>query len=400
MVFAISVPAMANSPKTVCTAPSISQKLKAIAIPVFQKVKFPAMPTPQKVKFPAMAVLQKVKGYTEASNTYGAVAAAKITKLNGSQNGLTITVKVNGKVAAEKYFIISNNSSGEFAVGDYKVYVGTSNTKINYCFITYAPKPAPAAYTVTFYSLDGKKAVHSQSVPAGGYIDGSNHGLYNSWSSAEAIVLNYKLKANQTVIPEMLREIGTDNIFNWKYTPITKNINVTLAVDEFEEYKTTVVDPTCTEEGYIEVVYIPTGEVAEYEILPALGHLYDEDEMTDEGAGFLFVCGRCGVSEYARFDDGEIISSDNGDELVKRITDAKIIAEAETNEGMYGAILVTFYITEYCVNGTTDNILYVISVAKDSAGSVDVGRYILEYETFGGELVKLEIGEIVYYSHG
>jgi len=86
---------------------------------------------------------QQKNGYTEAANTYGAVAQAKVTKLSGNQNGLTITVSVNGVVAAEKYQLINNNSSGEFTVGDYKVYVSTSgNDKIDACFITYAPPPA------------------------------------------------------------------------------------------------------------------------------------------------------------------------------------------------------------------------------------------------------------------
>ena len=93
---------------------------------------------------PAMAFEQK-NGYTEADNTYGAVAGAVVEKLNGSQNGLTITVNVDGEIVAEEYFLIANNSAGEFNVGDYKVYVSTSgNTKIDSCFITSVPQqPIP-----------------------------------------------------------------------------------------------------------------------------------------------------------------------------------------------------------------------------------------------------------------
>ena len=93
---------------------------------------------------PASAAPQKTNGYAAASATYGAVAAAKVDKLNGNQNGLAITVKAEGKIVAETYVMIKNNSAGEFNVGGYKVYVSTyGNDKIDYCFITYAPAPAP-----------------------------------------------------------------------------------------------------------------------------------------------------------------------------------------------------------------------------------------------------------------
>ena len=89
------------------------------------------------------AAPQQKNGYVEAANTYGAVASAKVTGLSGNQNGLTITVTVDGTVVAETYQTIPNNSSGEFTVGDYKVYVSTSgNTKVDSCFITYAKAPS------------------------------------------------------------------------------------------------------------------------------------------------------------------------------------------------------------------------------------------------------------------
>ena len=92
----------------------------------------------------ALAVLaitapQKTNGYTEATDTYGAVASAKVDNLNGNQNGLTITVTVDDVIAAQAYYLIKNNSAGEYAVGNYKVYVSTyGNDKVDYCFITYA----------------------------------------------------------------------------------------------------------------------------------------------------------------------------------------------------------------------------------------------------------------------
>jgi adenosylhomocysteine nucleosidase len=88
---------------------------------------------------------QKANGYIEAVDTYGAIARAVVDKLNGNRNGLTIIVEADGNIVAEDYFLIANNSSGEFEIGEYKVYVSTSgNTKIDYCFITYAPEPTLA----------------------------------------------------------------------------------------------------------------------------------------------------------------------------------------------------------------------------------------------------------------
>ncbi|MCL2122103.1 MAG: hypothetical protein FWH28_07630, partial [Clostridiales bacterium] len=46
--------------------------------------------------------------------------------------------------------------------------------------------PAFAAvnsYQVTFYALDGTTIVHQQYVLHGGFIDGGNWELYNSWSN-------------------------------------------------------------------------------------------------------------------------------------------------------------------------------------------------------------------------
>ncbi len=104
---------------------------------------------------PALAAPNKTNGYEEAEETYGAVATAKVTKLKGNQNGLTITVTVNGHVVAETYELIKNNSAGEFAVGDYRVYVSThGNDKIDQCFITYAPPPAVQLNEINGFSLE------------------------------------------------------------------------------------------------------------------------------------------------------------------------------------------------------------------------------------------------------
>ncbi|MCL2816495.1 MAG: glycoside hydrolase family 5 protein, partial [Oscillospiraceae bacterium] len=102
---------------------------------------------------PVAAAPQKANGYIEAADTYGAVAKAVVTKLNGNQNGLTITVSVDGVVVAYRYVLINNNSAGEFVVGDYKVYVSTyGNDKIDYCFITYAPEPPCGHDWVTVFT--------------------------------------------------------------------------------------------------------------------------------------------------------------------------------------------------------------------------------------------------------
>jgi poly(3-hydroxybutyrate) depolymerase len=85
----------------------------------------------------ATAAPQKTNEYIEAGYTYGAFADATVEKINGNQNGLTITVTMDDAIVAEDYFLIANNSAGEFQVGDYKVYVSTyGNNTIDQCFIT------------------------------------------------------------------------------------------------------------------------------------------------------------------------------------------------------------------------------------------------------------------------
>jgi len=94
------------------------------------------------LSIPSASAPQKNNGYTEAEDTYGAVANAVVDKIGGNKNGLAITVSIDGDIAAETYVLINNNSAGEFEVGDYRVYVSTyGNTKIDFCFITYAPEP-------------------------------------------------------------------------------------------------------------------------------------------------------------------------------------------------------------------------------------------------------------------
>ena len=103
---------------------------------------------------PAMAAPQKTNGYIEADETYGAFAAAEITKLSGSQNELTITIAIEGNIIAEGFFHIPNNSAGEFEVGEYKVYVSSyGNDKIDCCFITFAPEPKDPYPQVWLHTL-------------------------------------------------------------------------------------------------------------------------------------------------------------------------------------------------------------------------------------------------------
>jgi len=126
----------------------------------------------------ALAVLaitapQKTNGYVEADETYGAVASAKVDKLNGNQNGLTITVKVDNEIVAEAYYLIKNNSAGEFAVGDYKVYVSTyGNDKIDFCFITYAPPPAEESIEPITVTPDATVGGDELVITVTGLIDG------------------------------------------------------------------------------------------------------------------------------------------------------------------------------------------------------------------------------------
>ncbi|MCL2741486.1 MAG: hypothetical protein FWE70_05165, partial [Oscillospiraceae bacterium] len=65
---------------------------------------------------------------------------AFVTKLNGNQNDLTVTVTEvysNGmKFVTAKTIKINNNAAGTYEVGDYKVYVDTKgNDQIRACHI-------------------------------------------------------------------------------------------------------------------------------------------------------------------------------------------------------------------------------------------------------------------------
>jgi hypothetical protein len=71
-------------------------------------------------------------------NFAGAVPSAVVTKLSGNKNELTITVTETlydgSKKVISKTFLIDNNSSGTFSVGDYKVYVETKgNVQVPKC---------------------------------------------------------------------------------------------------------------------------------------------------------------------------------------------------------------------------------------------------------------------------
>jgi len=74
--------------------------------------------------------------------------------------------------------------------------------------------------------------------------------------------------------------------------------------------------------------------------------------------------------------------------------------EAVLAEGQLGGILVKFMITEYCVNGDVDEIQYTITMVDNSSTSENLGRYVVYCEISKGELIRLEIEKILYYSHG
>jgi hypothetical protein len=66
--------------------------------------------------------------------------SAYVTKINGNQNELTITVTELYYDASTKpitkTFTINNNAAGTYAVGPYQVYVDTKgNTQIRECYI-------------------------------------------------------------------------------------------------------------------------------------------------------------------------------------------------------------------------------------------------------------------------
>ena len=80
-------------------------------------------------------------GFFDPSSVFvGADVEAFVTKLNGNQNDLTITVTEKFLDGSENRIVvtlkINNNAAGTYAVGDYKVYVDTKgNTQIRDCRI-------------------------------------------------------------------------------------------------------------------------------------------------------------------------------------------------------------------------------------------------------------------------
>ncbi|UVI33333.1 glycoside hydrolase family 76 protein [Paenibacillus spongiae] len=90
---------------------------------------------------PAAANPDKNNGNVPASETYGAVAEAKILKQTGNTNLISITVKVTDNkgrsiTAAYGTFELKKNSAATFEVGAYTVYVNTyGNDKIDVSLI-------------------------------------------------------------------------------------------------------------------------------------------------------------------------------------------------------------------------------------------------------------------------
>ncbi|MCL2166652.1 MAG: hypothetical protein FWH49_05105 [Clostridiales bacterium] len=170
-----------------------------------------------------------------AAPSADAVASAVVERLNGSQNRLIITIKVAGATVASETFMIANNAKGNYQVGDYKVYVATSgNTKIDACYIVTDAPDAPIQFLVRFYTLDACRVVCEQYVQIGKMINGADYDLYNSWYTPEILAENYELPPAIETIRDVLLDLDTGEEFNWKQTPITKDMNVTVAT--FDPY--------------------------------------------------------------------------------------------------------------------------------------------------------------------
>ena len=113
-----------------------------------------------------------------APDTFGAVSHVWVDVLQGNNNGLGIAIMRDGQVVAETYVLIRNNSSGEFAVGEYRVFVSTSgNNRITANFITYAPLPrigspilADAVATARIVERQGSFTTVEISVTRGGTV--------------------------------------------------------------------------------------------------------------------------------------------------------------------------------------------------------------------------------------
>ncbi|MCL2122359.1 MAG: hypothetical protein FWH28_08945 [Clostridiales bacterium] len=138
-------------------------------------------------------------------------------------------------------------------------------------------------YLVTFYAFDGTTIVHQQYVAAGRFIDGSNHELYNSWSNEGGMLaVNYKLPTGWEPIPNMLEDIDTGGVFNWKTTPINKNTNVMLAVNKnftVTFYALDEITVVCSQ-VVIGGNYINGGDTALYNSWSSADALYDNYGVT------------------------------------------------------------------------------------------------------------------------
>ncbi|MCL2122344.1 MAG: hypothetical protein FWH28_08870, partial [Clostridiales bacterium] len=152
-------------------------------------------------------------------------------------------------------------------------------------FDDFTPKKTTSAYPVIFYALDGITIVHQQYVFDGGFIDGANHELYNSWSNEGGMMaINYKLPAAWEAIPYMLEDLDTGEWFNWKTKPITKPTNVTLAVFKYFTVTFYALDGTtfvCSQDVQ-GGSYINGGDTALYNSWSSADALYLNYQLTDD----------------------------------------------------------------------------------------------------------------------
>ncbi|MDR0374075.1 MAG: hypothetical protein LBI79_11140 [Nitrososphaerota archaeon] len=98
--------------------------------------------------------------------------------------------------------------------------------------------------------------------------------------------------------------IAVAKINNWQSITLTLTANgqtlmIELINDRYEppiEWTTTVIEPTCTLEGYTELCYLPTGEIWRSDYVPALGH--DFEVLYREGDYLHVSCIVCGWQDY------------------------------------------------------------------------------------------------------
>jgi hypothetical protein len=133
-------------------------------------------------------------------------------------------------------------------------------------------------------------------------------------------------------------------------------------------WEITVVEPTCTADGYTEYARSDGWKGYTYDEGSALGHLYDEAVW--DGYGWWIECERCDWAGYI------------GYELpTPTIVDVSLSAYVTKLPGSTNDLTIT--IIETYSDGSTDTITETFNIKNNAKGTYDVGSYSVNVDTSG-----------------